>query len=127
MKKLFNMPKIKTSKRFVIRTPAYAESAAYWSYTKGAWVSYKEATRFTQEEIKKYPSIEGEWVEADNEASLRSSFERRIVEAARDVLAVRGKSWEQSNLPAYMERPFAMLAELLKDYDKLKREGAFDA
>ena len=38
----------------------------------------------------------------------------KIVEAARDVLAVRGTSWEQSNLPAYMERPFSTLAELLR-------------
>ena len=38
----------------------------------------------------------------------------RVAEAAKDVLAVRGTSWESSNLPAYMERPFNTLAELLK-------------
>lgn len=40
-----------------------------------------------------------------------------IVEAARDVLAVRGKDFERSPLPAYMERPFSVLSELLRGYD----------
>lgn len=42
----------------------------------------------------------------------------QLVEAARDVLAVRGKDMERNPLPAYMERPFSVLADLLKKYDK---------
>jgi hypothetical protein len=43
-----------------------------------------------------------------------------VVEAAKEVLAVRGNSWEESNLPAYMERPFATLVELLRALDATK-------
>ena len=41
----------------------------------------------------------------------------KVVEAAKDVLAVRGTDMERSPLPAYMDRPFGVLAELIKAYE----------
>lgn len=41
----------------------------------------------------------------------------RVIEAARDVLEVRGKDMERSPLPAYMERPFAVLGGLIRAWD----------
>jgi hypothetical protein len=43
----------------------------------------------------------------------------KLAGGAKEVMAVRGTDWERSNLPAYMERPFAVLADLVKMADAL--------
>lgn len=58
-------------------------------------------------------------LEALSNASPAAMTLRRVYEAAKDVLAVRGKDLERSNLPDYMERPFSVLAQLINDYEKL--------
>lgn len=95
-------------------TPAMAN----WSYGVAAWRVSCGPCHFTIAH-----KTESEAIAAWNRrpsapaGDLREAKAQAVIEAAKDVLAVRGKDFERSPLPAYMERPFSVLAELLRDYD----------
>lgn len=92
-------------------------------------LNFKDAVKMFYESVKQRDEVRKRLGEAeareDQYKDMTLKLEdrvkamERVVEAAKDVLAVRGKDFERNPLPAYMERPFSVLAGELKSFASL--------